>query len=117
LEIEDCGNVTKKTAKRTIFAASLTTKTSELQKNNCIIRLKSQALLSGYEDIYNRHEGEGIRLDSQKETEYTVNILPGLKVEDSRIRLCSSSEPKLILFADAAEMFAASPVQGPIHMT
>jgi len=116
LDIEDFGNVTKKTAKRTIFAASLTTKTSELQKNNCITGRKSQALLSGYEEIGNRQDGEGIRLDSQKETEYTVDILPGLKAEDSRIRLLSSSEPRLILFADVAEMFAASPVHGLMQM-
>jgi hypothetical protein len=45
-----------------------------------------------------------------------VDILPGLKAEDSRIRLLSSSEPRLILFADAAEMFAASPVHGLIQM-
>ena len=46
-----------------------------------------------------------------------VDILPGLKAEDSRIRLSSCSEPRLILFADAAEMSAASPVHGLIQMT
>jgi len=44
----------------------------------------------------------------------SIDILPGLKAEDSRIRLYSYSEPLLILFADAAEMFATSPVYGLI---
>jgi hypothetical protein len=30
-----------------------------------------------------------------------LDILPSLKAEDSRIRLCSYFEPRLILFADA----------------
>ncbi len=42
----------------------------------------------------------------------TFDILPGLKAEDSRIRLYSYSEPLQILFADAAEMFATSPIHG-----
>ena len=46
----------------------------------------------------------------------SFDILPGLKAEDSRIRLYSCFEPKLILFADAAEMFAASPVHGLMQM-
>jgi hypothetical protein len=46
----------------------------------------------------------------------TLDILSGLKAEDSRIRLCSYFEPRLILFADAAEMFAASPVHGLMQM-
>ena len=47
---------------------------------------------------------------------FYLDILPGLKAEDSRIRLSSSSEPRLILFADAAEMFAASLVRGLMQM-
>jgi len=46
----------------------------------------------------------------------TFDILLGPKAEDSGIRLLSSSEPRLILFADAAEMFAASPVHGLMLM-
>jgi hypothetical protein len=41
--------------------------------------------------------------------ERVIDILPGFKAEDSRIRLCSYWEPRLILFADAVEMFVASP--------
>ena len=48
--------------------------------------------------------------------ERVIDIPPGLKAEDSRIRLCNYFEPRLILFADAAEMFAASPVHGLIQM-
>jgi hypothetical protein len=40
-------NVTKKTAKRKIFAASLITKTSELHGNDYIVPHKSQVLLLG----------------------------------------------------------------------
>jgi len=47
---------------------------------------------------------------------FYLDILPDLKAEDSRIRLCSSSEPRLILFADAAEMSAAYPVHGLMQM-
>jgi hypothetical protein len=47
---------------------------------------------------------------------FYLDILPGLKAKDSRIRLCLYFEPKLILFADAAEMFAASPVHGLMQM-
>ena len=46
-----------------------------------------------------------------------IDILPGLKAEDSRIRLYSYFEPQQILFAGAAEMFASSPIHGLIQMT
>ncbi len=45
-----------------------------------------------------------------------IDILHSLKAEDSRIRLCISFEPRLFLFADAAEMFAASLVHGLMLM-
>jgi hypothetical protein len=44
-----------------------------------------------------------------------LDILPGLKAEDSRIRPCTCSEPLQILFGDAAEMFAT--VHGLMQMT
>jgi hypothetical protein len=48
---------------------------------------------------------------------HPFDILPGLKAEDSRIRLYNFSEPLQILFADAAEMFATSPIHGLMQTT
>jgi hypothetical protein len=45
------------------------------------------------------------------------DILLGLKAKDSRIRLYLHSELLQILFADAAEMFATSPIHGLMQIT